>query len=361
MVSLVAAIGGSLFLSGTLPLLAPVNPSHGHAGVTQAEAARLPLHVIERFAEKQLAGDGATGSNMKVDENFVDPENHCEFCTRVEYIPGSKGLAGFTYSSDDAVDLTGAKKIKFWVMGEDGGEKVKFKIAGKKKDPDDRRNRDSLAVFSAESFSRTSNEISLKDDWTKYEVDLEGSDLRDITHPFGFELTKGSGGKSQVVYLKGIVLDDEPVAPESALTTTAEDVVPGESMTVEILSNGSSGDTSTAFRLRSDVSGGERPYEYLWDFDDGTDASSRNAIKSFDEPGTYNVTLVVTDELGSEASGYIEIEVEEEPDDEQEEEDENSEADIQPEERESENSSENATESESPDMNEGGNVTDTEE
>jgi PKD repeat protein len=352
-VSLVAAIGGSLFLSGVLPFVTPKNPGHAHTGVPRAEAATLPLHVIERFTEKQLAGDAATGSNMKVDENFVDPENHCEFCTRVEYIPGSRGLAGFAYSSDDALDLTGAKKIKFWVMGEDGGEKVKFKLVGKKKNSDDRQSRDSLAVFSAESFGRTSKEISLKDEWIKYEVDLEGSDLTDITHPFGFELSKGSGGKSQVVYLKGVVLDDEPVESEAALATTTEEVMPEEAMTVEIRSNGTSGDTSTSFRLRSDVSGGERPYDYRWDLDDGTEERGRNTIHSFDEPGTYNVTLLVTDDTGLEASGSIEIEVEQE--DEPEENDGNRASVPRSEEQPSEDRSDNATESQNQSQN--GNAT----
>jgi hypothetical protein len=358
MVALVAAIGGSLFLSGVFPFMASKNPEHAHTAVPEAEAATLPLPVIERFTKMQLGGDATTGSSMKVDEDFVDPENHCEFCTRVEYIPGSRGLAGFAYSSDNALDLTGAKKIKFWVMGEDGGEKVKFKVAGKKKDVDDRRNRDSLAVFSAESFSRSSNEISLKDEWIKYEVDLEGADLNDITHPFGFELSKGSGGKSQVVYIKGVVLDDEPVEPESALTTIAEDVAPEQEMTVEITSNGTSGDPSTTFRLRSYVSGGERPYEYQWDFDDGTEKDSRHAVHSFDEPGTYNVTLVVIDDSGLEASDNIEIEVQDE-EEETEENDEARESDPASEERASEEQSENVTDTRDRDRGQNANASGT--
>lgn len=311
MIALISAVGGSLFISGTFALFSPNASTHGHNTVPEAEAAKLPLHIDEEFEEKTLAGDAATGSNMKVDEEFVDPENHCEFCTRVEYIPGSRGIAGFAYGSDDAIDLSGAKKIRFWVMGEEGGEKVKFKVAGKEKDSDDRRNRDSLSVFNTEVFSKTTDEVELKDDWTKYEVELEGADLEEITHAFGMEISKGSGGKSQVVYLKGVVVDDQPADAEFLLTATAEELSDDEEMLVEILSNATTGDTSTTFRFRSNVTGGESPYEYQWDFDDGDERSGRNAVHSFDEPGTYNVTLIVTDDTGLEFEGSIEIEVEE--------------------------------------------------
>ena len=221
-ISLAAAIGSSLFLSGILTFGVFDSGVHSRDVITQADAARLPLHVIERFTQKQIEGDGETGSHMKVEEDFVDPENHCEFCTRVEYTPGSRGVAGFAYSSSEAIDLTGAKKIRFWVMGEEGGEKVKFKVAGKKKGLDDSQNSDLLGIFNSEIFARTTKEVTLKDDWTSYEVDLQGTDLRDITHPFGLELTKGSDGERQVLYIKGVVLNDEPLRSENALETIVQ-------------------------------------------------------------------------------------------------------------------------------------------
>lgn len=310
-ISLVGAIGGSLFLSGIVTYTGFDTAFHGHDSVAQAEAARLPLHVIERFSEKQMEGDGETGSNVKVEEDFVDPENHCEFCTRVEYTPGSSGVAGFAYSSNAAIDLTGAKKIRFWVMGEEGGEKVKFKVAGKKKSPGERDNGDSLGIFNSEVFARTSKEVTLRDDWTNYEVDLERTDLRDITHPFGLELTKGSDDKRQVLYIKGVIFDDEPLRSENALETTAE--VPNEEpeMSVMIQTDRTSGDTSTMFRFRASVTGGESPYSFQWLLDGGTEKQTRTFVHSFEEAGTYNLTLTVTDDAGVEVSDSIEIEIDE--------------------------------------------------
>ncbi|HEV8387640.1 MAG TPA: hypothetical protein VGQ03_08460 [Nitrososphaera sp.] len=233
-ISLASAIGGLLFLSGSMNFAVLGAGLYGRDNAPQAEAAILPLQVVDRFTQIQMEGDGESGSNMKVEEDFVDPENHCEFCTRVEYIPGSKGVTGFAYASDEALDLTGAKKIRFWVMGEEGGEKVKFMVAGTKKNLDAGQTRDSLGIFNTEIFARTSKEVTLKDDWTKYELDLHRIDLSGITHPFGLELTKGSDEKSQVVYIKGIVFENEPLRPGNALEAITEET----GVSLEIMSKG---------------------------------------------------------------------------------------------------------------------------
>ena len=218
-ISLVSAIGGSLFLSGLLNFGIFGTNTDDREGLVKAEAVLLPLQVIEQFTEKQIEGADVTGSDLNIDENFVDPENHCEFCTRVEYVPGTRGVAGFAYTSDEPLDLSGAKKIRFWVMGEEGGEKVKFKAVGKKMNNADILNNDSLAIFESETFARTTKEVTLGNDWTSYEIDLRGADLRDITHPFALELTAGSAGEREVLYIKGVVVDDEPLRPEKALET----------------------------------------------------------------------------------------------------------------------------------------------
>src|SRR5688572_29387422 len=91
--------------------------------------------IRDRFTEIQRAGDAEAGSRFsKVDEDFVDPENHCEFCTRVEYTPGPRGQAGFSYEDMSGLDLSNARSVKLWAMGEEGNEEVKFKVAGKSLD-----------------------------------------------------------------------------------------------------------------------------------------------------------------------------------------------------------------------------------
>lgn len=218
--SLAAVLASSLLLVGPFSIgsIFPANhDSH------EAEAQALPLMVRDKFRDKQLAGDAEAGSrNMKINEEFVDPENHCEFCTRVEYVPGPEGKAGFSYEDLSGLDLAGARKVKFWVMGEEGNEKIRFKVAGKSLDKiEDRLGRlqERLesrlgGIFESERFALTTQEVTLDDDWKKYEVDLSGVDLEEITHPFAFELSE-NGDESEVVYIKGVVYDDEP--PEDAL------------------------------------------------------------------------------------------------------------------------------------------------
>lgn len=57
------------------------------------------------------------------------------------------------------------------------------------------------------------------------------------------------------------------------------------------------------------VTGGDAPLTYAWDFDDGGTSSSQNPTHTFTSEGTYNVTFTVTDNDGDFDSDTIEIEV----------------------------------------------------
>ena len=234
-VSLAAVLAGSLFLIGPFSV-SSILPKQSSS--QQAEAATLPLMIRDRFSENDLAGDAEAGSRfLKVDEDFVDPENHCEFCTRVQYTPGSQGVAGFSYEDLRGLDLSNAEKASFWVRGEDGNEKITFKLAGKSLD----KLEDELGtqpgqpandVFKNERFALTTEQVTLDDKWKKYEVDLSGVDLREITHPFAFEL-EGNRGQEQVLFIKGVVYDDTPAV--DALATTTEQLT--EPLSTDINSN----------------------------------------------------------------------------------------------------------------------------
>jgi PKD repeat protein len=71
------------------------------------------------------------------------------------------------------------------------------------------------------------------------------------------------------------------------------------------------------------VSGGTEPYTYRWNFDDdGSSVESdddETISHTFEEAGTYNVRLTVTDSSGQSASDSIRITVEEAPPDEEDE------------------------------------------
>jgi hypothetical protein len=315
-ISVVAVLASSLMLVGVFSLDSIIL-STGHTNhVQEAGAQSLPFEVRDRFNEKKIAGDA---NNIKVNEDFVDPENHCEFCTFVEYTPGPRGVAGFAYENDAGVDLTGAKKVRFWVMGEEGNERIKFKIAGKSPDNTQDRppNRPTNSIFESESFALTTEEVTLVSDWRRYEIDLSGASLDDITHPFGFELSKGNGAQKQVIYIKGLVYDDEPVEEQYALATVEEeDVITQQPLTVEIIPNGTEGIAPATFEFQANITDGTEPYTYVWNFgDDGSSEESEEetVLHTFDEAGSYNVTLTITDTDDQTASDSVEIQVEEVP------------------------------------------------
>jgi hypothetical protein len=312
-VSVVAMVAGSLMLIGLFSLDSIIlNAGHDNH-VQEAGAQALPFEVRDRFSDKKLAGDA---NNIKVNEDFVDPENHCEFCTFVEYTPGQRGVAGFSYENDAGLDLTGAKKVRFWVMGEQGNEKIKFKIAGKSLDKiqDRPQNRPTNSIFESESFALTTDEVTLANEWRRYEIDLSGVSLDDITHPVGFELSKSNGVQKQVIYIKGLIFDDEPVEEQYALATVKEEqVITRQPLTVEIISNGTEGVAPATFEFEANVTGGTEPYSINWDFGDASEESDdeETVMYTFNEAGSYNITLTATDTDNQTASHSIKIQVEE--------------------------------------------------
>jgi PKD repeat protein len=105
-------------------------------------------------------------------------------------------------------------------------------------------------------------------------------------------------------------------------------VVSTEPLTVEIISSdteegeGGGGDTVPAtIEFEADVAGGTEPYSYSWDFDDdgGGDGESteQSVSHTFEEAGSYDVGLTVTDSSGQSASDSMEITVEEEEEEEE--------------------------------------------
>jgi hypothetical protein len=311
-VSVVAVFAISIMLIGLFSLDSIIfNQGHGYH-FQEAGAQALPFEVRDRFSEKKLAGDA---NNIKVNEDFVDPEKHCEFCTLVEYWPGPQGVAGFAYENDAGLDLTGAKKMRFWIMGEEGNEKIRFKIAGKSLDniQDRPANRPINSIFKSESFALTTEEVTLSNDWRRFEVDLSGVSLDGITDPFGFELSKGDGAQKQVIYIKGVVFDDESVEEEYALAAIKEEVVITESpLTVEIISSSIKGIAPATFEFEANITGGTEPYTINWNFDDDSEESNEdNVVHTFEEASTYNVTLTATDTDDQTASDSVEIQVEE--------------------------------------------------
>jgi PKD repeat protein len=88
-----------------------------------------------------------------------------------------------------------------------------------------------------------------------------------------------------------------------------------EPLTVEITSSDTEGVAPATFEFEANVTGGMEPYTYSWDFGDGSEESDDDETidHTFDEAGTYNVDLTVTDSSGRTASDSILITVEAPP------------------------------------------------
>ena len=85
-----------------------------------------------------------------------------------------------------------------------------------------------------------------------------------------------------------------------------------ELLTAEIISNGTQGVAPATFEFQANLTGGTEPYTYVWNFDDDSEESNEQTVShTFEEAGTYNVTLGVTDTDNQTASDSIEITVEE--------------------------------------------------
>jgi PKD repeat protein len=103
-----------------------------------------------------------------------------------------------------------------------------------------------------------------------------------------------------------------------ASAASAADVTQTEEpLIVEIIATDTEGDVPATFEFEANVTGGMEPYSYSWDFDDGSveenEEEEEDVEHTFDEAGSYSVSLTVTDSRGQSALDRIEITVEEAP------------------------------------------------
>ncbi len=102
---------------------------------------------------------------------------------------------------------------------------------------------------------------------------------------------------------------------EQAIEAEQQEEQPANPLTGEITSNGTEGVAPATFEFEVSIEGGTEPYTISWDFDDGSEESDdeETVVHTFDDAGTYNVNLTITDSLDQIASDSIEITVEEPP------------------------------------------------
>ncbi|HKG70610.1 MAG TPA: PKD domain-containing protein [Nitrososphaeraceae archaeon] len=113
-----------------------------------------------------------------------------------------------------------------------------------------------------------------------------------------------------------IVIDSTGrAASDSMLIFVDEPPPPPPLILTQIIPSGTEGIAPATFEFEADVAGGTGPYTYRWYFGDGTRENSDDETIShtFEEAGTYNVSLIVIDSTGRAISGSILIIVEAPP------------------------------------------------
>src|SRR5215208_3044539 len=105
--------------------------------------------------------------------------------------------------------------------------------------------------------------------------------------------------------------EEEAQATEEEAQATEEELT--DSLTAEINSNDTEGVAPATFEFEADIAGGTEPYTVSWDLDDDgiVESNEETVVATFNEAGTYNVTLTITDSEDQTASDSIEITVEE--------------------------------------------------
>jgi hypothetical protein len=166
----------------------------------------MPVDLSRVYTEPDRSYNTLDGSYVQVLDNVVDTRRHCEFCTVIEFRQGSSSdPVDVSWSALRNFNIEGAKKVTFYAMGDEGGESVVFKGAGKKVD--------GLVggrLAKLLDFDVATRPVTLSGEWQKYELDLSGASLRGVTNPFGIAIEDGQNSGPVRIFVKGIVLEDEP-------------------------------------------------------------------------------------------------------------------------------------------------------
>jgi len=286
------------------------------------------LDVAPQLHPSTLVGESAKQIKFL---HWMDDTIHCEDCLRLE-IPNNGKKAGAAFSSNDAVyNFEGAKKIRFYVMGEETGAKVNFKAVGNDKVNNNAggggRNNSSnnKDLFTNQDFVLTSQNVTLNQTWGYFEMNLEGAqeELTKVKYPFGFEVSEGKGNGKTIMYIKGITYSSEPVqsqyllepssANATATTSAMTAAITRAPLNVELVDNATETVSAPAtVEFEATVSEGQEPYSFDWDFKDGSpieQGADANTSHTFTTPGLYNVTVNVLDSGNNTGSAATLVDV----------------------------------------------------
>ena len=175
----------------------------GSDSVPEAVALHRPVHMSLVYTNPERNYNTLDGSYVQIYEDIIDSRRQCEFCSIIEFHDGpSRAGTEISWSADRFFDIRGTSKVTLYVMGDEGGELVQFKAAGKRGPPEG-----AGRIPDRVDFDVKAKPITLSSEWQKLEIDLSGSDLQRVTHPLGIDVGEGQTAR---IWIKGLMLEDEP-------------------------------------------------------------------------------------------------------------------------------------------------------
>jgi hypothetical protein len=315
-IALISAIGGFIFLAPTLSgnnnwlmkSISTPTDSPGLLPIAYAIGKDLMLDVSPQLHPSVFVGQSA---NQVKYQHWLDQEIHCEDCLRLE-VPNTENKIGAAFSSRVNYNFEEATKVTFYVMTEDeeGGATFSFKAVGNDRDDGTTTDVPADDLFKNQEFALTSQNVTLNQTWNYFEMSLDGVQEKfgNVKYPFAYELRQARG-ENPILYIKGIMYSSEPIQDQYLLQASSGDNVTASTMAMTTNAtaalNVTLSDNATetvnapaTVEFNATVADGEEPYSFDWDFGDGardTEDTDGNAIHTFAEPGSYNVTVDVAD------------------------------------------------------------------
>ena len=165
----------------------------------------FPVYTDAKSPDNHYIASGYMGdySDVKIDGACFDNPHSGTTCIKITYSnAASNGArwAGVQWQSPannwgdrkGGFDLTGARKLVFWVRGANGGERVEeFKIGG-------------ITGLYPDSDIAGIGPVMLTQEWKRYEIDLNGKDLSYISGGFCWATNVDVNPEGAVFYLDDV-------------------------------------------------------------------------------------------------------------------------------------------------------------
>jgi hypothetical protein len=214
----------SISLMTTSLLFSNITPAKifalGQIAIAQTQPAstsQFPIRNVEFSTSLDKAGDPI---QVTIGEGA---DADCEICQFIKYIPGPVGKAGVAYKSAQTLDLSGAKRVVFFAKGELGGEHLSFIAIGKPSNTSPVLPN----IFTNLKFAVISKNVTLTNEWARYQLGLNVTGATGVTDPFGFIVSKvrtqvpsnstspqppltDANANHVTFFMKGVTFDNNP-------------------------------------------------------------------------------------------------------------------------------------------------------